>query len=925
VQDEGGILIPSNAIFDQMDIVKIIEFYGIKLTREGDRYYGSIPPVGSTGRSLHVWHTTNTWFCHKNNVGGGILDFLEYMEKGTKREAYLKACEISGIQTESLSDQEINKRVEKEEVLGTLTAAADIYHANLAEEHYSFIFNQWGITRDSVDKWSVGYALPDRTLKGIDEKSLIKTGLVNTTNTGNMGGEFYRGRIIFPYIVNGNVQYMAGRETLETPEPEKQNTNIKYKYLRLGSKDHPQISEFVVKKSFFGEDKIKNEKTCFIVEGLADCIVLNQFGFPCIALGSTKPAGEHIEHLIQIVKSKNVYVCLDNEESKAGQKGALATGQLLFDAGIKVKVIDLPRESQKKVDAAEYMKGKTAEDFETLKDKALWFIPYALNLCPKSISKVENLETAEEFVKERLLNVDELYRNGYISDNIKRFFGFVDRDLTLLLKIANYAVKDKQVEKSNSTDNNSRPSKDDVEIELIKFLETQNGKGLLACEKWITEFKLMLAKIQPETLSKKLVDPKEKKYSHSKFIVAIKEKFLVSSYETEEVYKKILVINSKYHKEKRRLTNVLIRLQNYPFHIRERAEDLLKNGDPRIFIINTWGKSHIGDEAVGKTLPVCVASTFIVGDNAGLSVIITGPSGKGKSKAVNDYFDLLPPSMAIKAGFSDKYLYYSDTILPGSISFLDDRELSPAAIELCKNSMTNFQVPIEYKTVINGEPRELTAPERSGFIFSSVEGFDDEQMNNRCLQCEIDASAEQDANVSKQQREIEITGTSKNFKDDIEVCKCIYDILGLLTYEIKIPFSKAIDWKHEHNRRNQPKFFDTMRAVCLYKINQREYINGFYLATPEDYKRACGIYQETTVQNNTNLAKNEQAIVNIFIKKNQDNGFYDKSNNMDTNKAVRLTYEAIAAEIGITTGAVKNIFSKKNERSHGLVSRPFNY
>ena len=39
---------------------------------------------------------------------------------------------------------------------------------------------------------------------------------------------------------------------------------------------------------------------------------------------------------------------------------------------------------------------------------------------------------------------------------------------------------------------------------------------------------------------------------------------------------------------------------------------------------------------------------------------------------------------------------------------------------------------------------------------------------------------------------------------------------------------------------------------------------------------------------------------------------------MDPKKAVRLTYEDIAAEIEITTGAVKNIFSKKNERSHGL-------
>ena len=222
--------------------------------------------------------------------------------------------------------------------------------------------------------------------------------------------------------------------------------------------------------------------------------------------------------------------------------------------------------------------------------------------------------------------------------------------------------------------------------------------------------------------------------------------------------------------------------------------------------------------------------------------------------------------MAIRAGFSDKYLYYSDTVLPGSMSFLDDRELSPAAVELCKNSITNFQVPIEYNTVINGEPKELTAPERSVFIFSSVEGFDDEQMNNRCLQCEIDSSEEQDKKVAEQQRNKEIADTSKSFKHDMEICKCIYDLLGLLTYEIKIPFVKAINWTHTHNRRNQPKFFDIIRAVCLYRINQREYINGFYLATPEDYHEACKIYEETTVQNNTNLAKNEQKIVAYFIK-----------------------------------------------------------
>lgn len=399
--------------------------------------------------------------------------------------------------------------MEKEEVLGTLTAAANIYHANLAEEHYSFIFNQWGITKETADEWNLGYALPDRSLKELSPGSLIKTGLVNATDTGNMGGEYYRGRIIFPFSFNGKVLYMSGRETAETPINETENKGMKYKYLRLRSEKNTRVSEFVDNRHFLGEDRIRNERTCFITEGLADCIVLNQYGFPAVALGSTNTSKENALHLVDILKNKTqVYICFDNDENQAGQKGTLAVGQALFDASIRVKVIELPRGHEKKIDVAEFMKGKQAKDFEILKDKALRFIPYALSICNQSESKVENLETAEEFVRERLLNIDELYRNGYISDDVKRFFGFVDRDLTLLLKVANSAVKGKQKEESDFIENNSSSYKDDVEIELIKSLEIQNGKGLLACEKWIAEFKLTIAKMQPESLDKKLMDLK---------------------------------------------------------------------------------------------------------------------------------------------------------------------------------------------------------------------------------------------------------------------------------------------------------------------------------------------------------------------------------------------------------------------------------
>lgn len=263
-----------------MDIVQIIEYYGIRLTKGDDKYYGSIPPVGQTGKSLHVWDRANTWYCHKNHKGGGIIDFIEFMggiDGYNPKRAYIKACEILGLQPESLDDEEISKLEEKEEVCRTLSAAAGTYHANLTEENYNFIFNQWGITKETADKWNFGYASSDRNLGGFNEQSLIKTGLAYASDSGNLGGEYYRGRIVFPYIINGKFHYMSGRETAETPAYEKQSGAMKYKYLRIRSEKNTRISEFVNNHHFFGEDEIRNEKTCFITEGLADCKINTVF------------------------------------------------------------------------------------------------------------------------------------------------------------------------------------------------------------------------------------------------------------------------------------------------------------------------------------------------------------------------------------------------------------------------------------------------------------------------------------------------------------------------------------------------------------------------------------------------------------------------------------------------------------------------
>ena len=271
--------------------------------------------------------------------------------------------------------------------------------------------------------------------------------------------------------------------------------------------------------------------------------------------------------------------------------------------------------------------------------------------------------------------------------------------------------------------------------------------------------------------------------------------------------------------------------------------------------------------------------------------------------------------MLIKGGLSDKYLYYSNDMQAGSVCFVDDKDPSPPMKELMKNSITNFQKTEHHRTVINGEPKDLTAPERTVWILASVDGFDDDQMDNRFLKAGIDTSREQDSKVAAFQRESENVDISSSFKDDIETCKCIFDLIGLRTYDVRIPFAEAIIWNHEHNRRNQPKFFDIIRAVCLYKIHQREQLNGYFLATIEDYERAYEIYEKTTVQKNVNLTESEQKIINCFVQANQAKDFYK---NQKPGNAARLTYEQLEALTGINKPYLKKLIVGKDAQSLGL-------
>ena len=190
----------------------------------------------------------------------------------------------------------------------------------------------------------------------------------------------FDGRIIFPYWKNGKVVYMIGRSTGKTPLGKGGSDPAKYLKLMVNSEKYPDVNQYT-NSYFYGEDSLRSADYCIITEGVTDCIVMLQAGFPCISPVTVQFKEKDHTKLISLTRGlKCVYICNDNEENEAGITGTLKTAKALEQAGIEAKIVELPRpEGIDKIDIAEYMKTHTSDDFQGLMNSSVRLCHYQLN------------------------------------------------------------------------------------------------------------------------------------------------------------------------------------------------------------------------------------------------------------------------------------------------------------------------------------------------------------------------------------------------------------------------------------------------------------------------------------------------------------------------------------------------------------------
>ncbi len=211
----------------------------------------------------------------------------------------------------------------------------------------------------------------------------------------------------------------------------------------------------------------------------------------------------------------------------------------------------------------------------------------------------------------------------------------------------------------------------------------------------------------------------------------------------------------------------------------------------------------------------------------------------------------VPEEYRLAERMSDKALYYSDDISPGTVLLLDDIALSEELQEVLKEATSRFDEPIRMRTVdTDRKVRHCAIPERCVWWLANVRALYDDQVLNRMLTCWVDDSEEQDRVVFERQlaEEARPAREAVNGRFDLAVCRELWRaVRSAGPVYVEVPFATRIGMASVSNRRNTLVLVDLVRRHALLHLRQRpcERLGDGTLvvtATRADFDYAAGLF-----------------------------------------------------------------------------------
>lgn len=405
------------------DIVDIISEYTV-LKRSGNRMMGLCPLHNDKkSPSLTVSPDKQVFHCFGCGAGGSVIQFVEaamhldFMD-AVKYLADRAHMTVPDSRSSGDKQRQLAASKKREKLYELNAEAARYFYDCLSKPEGEAGLNylkRRKISGGTIKRFGIGYApegwsnlINYLKKKGYTENDMLEAGLVKKRDNGTFYDAFYDGRVIFPIIdVRGKVIAFGGRIIRNgTDAPKYWNT--------------PETLIFKKKDNLFGMNLAKNSKAdrLLLMEGYMDVVSLHQSGFSnAVASLGTAFTPEQA----RIVKryAGRAVLCYDNDE--AGKKATLRAGDILFDADVKVRVLEITDGK----DPDEFIKAKGAEMFGVLVEKAKPLIDYKIDAAREKYN-LDDIDDRMDFIndaskilsKVRNMTQREIYI-GKLSDELK--------------------------------------------------------------------------------------------------------------------------------------------------------------------------------------------------------------------------------------------------------------------------------------------------------------------------------------------------------------------------------------------------------------------------------------------------------------------------------------------------------------------------
>lgn len=288
-----------------------------------------------------------------------------------------------------------------------------------------------------------------------------------------------------------------------------------------------------------------------------------------------------------------------------------------------------------------------------------------------------------------------------------------------------------------------------------------------------------------------------------------------------------------------------------------KAQQILEDGKPFIYYLESFNKIHKGDFLL-KIWEMSSGLSCTCADRQIHSWAV-GPSGKGKSHLKRELLKFLPPeSYMQKESFSPKAIQYKTQdegtdFMDNKIVYFDEvGDNIEEAIELIRLLTDQDKEMITHETVKDQEIVEFSVEAGNITVwFTSVETIQDEQLKNRFILTNPDASSAQDKTVNEHQQQILNYGGKLDFMPkEASVVQRMVRTVRNETPEYKpiVPFK--IDWKQEFNRRLYPFFYTLMGIIAKMYFRRRVTTDENIIVTRQDFELAKVVWSrlvDTTV------------------------------------------------------------------------------